>query len=209
MKSQSLGFKDSTGFTLIELSIAMALLALMVTILYGVFYVAHRSVERWEARSEKSEKLRSLVDILGRYIRSAYPYRSSPRDPAVFFSGEEKQLTFVSAQSLGLGGRGMAKVSLTSDAEESGVLVLKEEIPAWTEGEVEGEGYINSIVLLREIKEFHIDYLDPKSEDENWLPTWDGSERRQLPRAVRLSHQGKQGKMKHWVFPIMMSVLGQ
>jgi general secretion pathway protein J len=196
--------QSQRAFTLIEIVVGMTLLALIVMILYGAFHLGHRAKEKAEARSEESQRLRSAGDILAGYIRSSYPYRSSLRDPAIFFSGEEDRLTFISALSSGMGGRGMSLVSVSWDGETGGRLVLEEEIPV----RLEGQGaYKNRVVVSEGVREFRIDYMDSQSEEERWISGWDGRERKALPRAVRLSHRGKGGQEIQWVFPIMMSVL--
>ena len=207
MKFPIPNYKSEFGFTLIEVAIAITLLALMTTILYGAFYLGHRAVEKWQLHSEESERLRSVGDFLGGYIRSAYPYRLTPRDPAIFFSGEETHLTFVSALSLGMGSRGMAKVSLSWDAEGAGFLILEEEIPIRVESDGDGAGYRNSLVLRQGVSDLRVDYLDSKSKEERWVGEWDGEEKKALPRAVRINFRGDRGEEIYWVFPIMMSVL--
>jgi len=210
VKSQISNFKSRIGFTLIEVTIAITLLALIAMTLYGAFYLGHRAVEKSEARSDESQKIRSREDLLAGYIRSAYPYRSSLKDPSILFSGEENHLTFVSALSSGLGGRGMSEVTISWEGEEgdgAGLLSLTENIPVRLEGQGGGGGYRNSVVLGQGVKGFRIGYLDLQGGEENWVDQWDGKERKALPRAVRLSHQGEKGEEVQQVFPIMMSVL--
>lgn len=201
--------KIQNGFTLIELTIAITLLALMAVTLYGAFYLSQRAVEKSQTRSEESQRLRAAGDLLAGYIRSAYPYRDSRQNQSIRFSGQVDSLTFVSALSSGMGGRGMSRITISWAGGEdgNGLLTLVEEIPLRLEGQGEGEGYRNSIVLGQGIREFRINYLDPQGEDENWIDQWDGTEKRVLPRAVRLSYRGERGEEVQSVFPIMMSVL--
>ena len=84
----------------------------MSTVLYGAFSLGHSAVEKSQRSFEKNQKLRAVDELLGSYIRSAYPYRASPQGATILFAGEEADLTFVSAFSLAMGGRGMAKVRL-------------------------------------------------------------------------------------------------
>lgn len=199
------------GFTLIELTIAMTLLALIAMTLYGAFYLGQRAVVKAQVRSEESHRLRSVGDLLAGYIHSAYPYRFSRETPSIYFSGQGNRLEFVSALSSGMGGRGMSRIGILWDneGEGAGLLTLVEEIPVRLGGEGESGGYRNDVVLGRGIREFHIDYLDPqsRSEEEQWVDQWDGAERRVLPRAVRLSYRGEKGEEVQLVFPIMLSVL--
>ena len=195
------------GFTLIELTIAITLLALIAMTLYGAFYLSQRAVEKSQSRSEESQRLRAAGDLLAGYIRSAYPFRDSRQDQSIRFSGRVDSLTFVSALSSGMGGRGLSQVTISWEGEGNGLLTLAEEIPLRLEGQGEGGGYRNSIVLGQGIREFRIDYLDPQGEEENWVDQWDGIEKRVLPRAVRLSYRGERGEEVQLVFPIMMSIL--
>ena len=105
----------------------MTLLALMVAILYGAFFLGHRAAEKARVRFDKSQTLRSVGEYLGTLIRSAYPYQSSG-EGAVPFSGEKEQLSFVSAVSMGVEGRGVSKISL-SWSGAGGDVTLVEETP--------------------------------------------------------------------------------
>ena len=109
MKIRSPKSKIENGFTLIEVTIAITLLALIAMTLYGAFYLGHRAVEKSQARSDESQKIRSREDLLAGYIRSAYPYRLSRDAPSLFFSWQEDRLSFVSALSSGMGGRGLRR----------------------------------------------------------------------------------------------------
>jgi prepilin-type N-terminal cleavage/methylation domain-containing protein len=199
------------GFTLVEVILAMTIFALMGTILYGAFSLGHGAVEKSQASFEKNQKLRSVTDFVGSYIRSSYPYRSSPQDPVIFFTGEESELIFISSFSLAMGGRGMAKVRLFWDGGEgeSGALRLEEETPVRIQTEEDSEGHRTGMVVREGVKEFRITYLDPQTEDEKWEERWDTRERKSLPRAVRLRYRTEEGREVQWVFPIMMSVLAQ
>ncbi|MFQ5917531.1 MAG: type II secretion system protein GspJ [Candidatus Binatia bacterium] len=202
--------EPKSGFTLIELILAMTLAVMIVTLLYAAFYMGYRAMEKSSSRSELSQRLRSIESFLGGYIRSAFPYRDSSQGSAIFFSGEEDRLTFISALSIGMGGRGMSRVSLSWSDEEGGALILEEEIPVRLLSEEEkenGAGHRNRMVLWQGVRELRIEYLDPKREGEEWAEQWDGRERRVLPRAVRVGLRGEGQEEIRWVFPVMMSVL--
>jgi len=195
------------GFTLLELVVAMTLFGLLTGVLYGAFYLGSRAIEKAEAASEANQQLRSAADFLGNYIHSAYPYHPNPRDQNIFFSGESDSLTFVSALSIGLGGRGLSKISVSVDSEDSepGRLMLEETMPVRVEDETGGVS--NSILLGSDVRQFKIEYLDPKNEEETWLEAWNATERRTLPRAVRMEFLNARNEKIQWVFPIMLSVL--
>jgi prepilin-type N-terminal cleavage/methylation domain-containing protein len=214
MKPQRL--RASTGFTLLEVVLALSIFALMGTILYGAFSLSHSAVAKSQASFDRNQKLRSFTDLLGSYIRSSHPYRESREDPSVFYDGQENQLTFISSLSLALGGRGMAKVQISWDggSEGSGSIRLEEQVPvritlSEDSEDIDPGGYRHDVVLQDDIKDFRLAYLDPASEDERWEERWDGREKRALPRAVRLSYRNREGNEIRWVFPVMISVLAQ
>lgn len=209
MKTQKLMPRGQLGFTLLEAVLALTIFVLMGTILYGAFSLGHSAVARSRHAFEKNQKLRSLVDLVGSYVRSSYPYRVSVRDPSVFYEGEEDHLTFVSSYSLAMGGRGVAKINLSWEEtdEGQGSLRLEEVVPVRLSEEENEEGLHNTVVLERGVREFRLAYLDPTSAEEIWQEQWDAKEKRMLPRAVRLSYRNAAGKDVRWVFPVMISVL--
>jgi general secretion pathway protein J len=198
-----------SGFTLIEVVLALTIFALLGTIVYGAFALGHSAVAKSQASALRSQKQRSVADLLGSYIRSAYPYRSSPQEQSVFFEGSADSLVFVSAYSHGLGGRGMAKIhiaiSAAGDAENA--LRLEEVTPVRLDTGEGAEGVVQRAILEDSVEGMRIAYLDPESEAETWEERWDGKERLKLPRAVRLTYRDADGKEVRWTFPIMMNVL--
>ena len=207
------GPRNSLGFTLIEVVLALSIFALIGTVLYGAFSLSHSAVAKSQASFEDNQKLRSFTDLLGSYIRSAHPYRQSAQDTTLFFDGQEEQLTFVSSISLAMGGRGMAKIRIGWERAEEGEgpIELEEEVPVRlnVSEDLNPGGLRNELVIQERVKELRFAYLDPKSEEETWEERWDGREKLALPRAVRLSYRDRSGKEIRWVFPVMMSVLAQ
>lgn len=196
------------GFTLLEVMLALSLFALLGAVLYGAMSVGQSAAKKTEAAFEKNQHLRSVMDLLASYVRSSYPLRPAPQDASIFYQGDEQELNFVSAYSVAMGGRGMAKVSLRFERDgesASGALKLEEELPASADG---GAGaYRNSFVLREGVSDFRLAYLDPQLDKEDWAEKWDGKEKRVLPRAVRLSFRGDGGREIEWTFPVMMVVL--
>jgi hypothetical protein len=199
---------------LIEVLLALTIFALMGTILYGAFSLGHGAVEKSQKSFENNQQLRAVDELLGSYIRSAFPYRSTPQSAPILFIGEPTELTFVSSFSLAMGGRGMAKVRLFWEGDEKGGgnLRLEEETPVRMqeeEGHEGHEGLRNGMVIREAVKQFRIRYLDPQSEEEQWEERWDVGERNGLPRAVRLEYRTAAGGEARWVFPVMMHLLAR
>jgi prepilin-type N-terminal cleavage/methylation domain-containing protein len=201
--------QSSTGFTLIEVVLALTIFALMGTILYGAFSLGHSAVEKSENGFARSQKLRTVSDLLASYVRSAYPYRESEQDQSIYFAGEVDSLTFVSAYSHGMGGRGMAKISIAKGEAGDGrvTIQLEETVPVRLSDEDGGAGQTHHLTIQENLKDFRLAYLDPQAEAEQWEDRWDAKERRFLPRAIRFVFIDQNGKEVRWVFPLMMMVL--
>jgi prepilin-type N-terminal cleavage/methylation domain-containing protein len=202
-------FAGSAGFTLLEVVLALTIFALMGAILYGAYSLGHSAVAKSQLNSTRNQKQRSIADLLGSYVRSTFPYRESPQEQTIFFEGDSDNLTFVSAYSQGMGGRGMAKIQIIQDEDERGGTTIKldETAPVRINSESGSGGQTHRVVLHDHVKEFRLAYLDPQAEEETWEDRWDGKERRRLPRAVRFTFQDDRGKEVRWIFPIMQSVL--
>ena len=201
--------RTETGFTLIEVVIALTIFALMSGILYGAFALGHSAVEKAQRSAAQSQKQRSVGDLVGSYLRSAFPYKASTQDLGIFFQGEIDGVAFISAYSQGLGGRGMARIQITANEDENGqtTLKLEEATPVRLDSQAGGSGLNYDVVLQEGVRELRLAYLDPQPDEETWEERWDGQERRALPRAVRITYLDDQGKSVRWIFPLMMTVL--
>jgi len=197
--------RDScAGFTLIEVMLALALFALLGVVLYGAISLGQNAAQKTEVSFERNQRLRSVMDLLASYIRSSYPFRPLLQDASIYYQGEEQELSFVSAQSVAMGGRGIAKIHVAMEPE-NGVLKLEESLPV--SGDEGAGAYRNTFTLREGISDFRLSYLDPQAEPEQWTEKWDGKEKRALPRAVRMSFRAENGREVEWTFPVMMAVL--
>jgi prepilin-type N-terminal cleavage/methylation domain-containing protein len=205
--------RSQHGFTLLEVTLALTIFALMGGILFGAFSLGLTAVERSEVHFERNQRLRSFDDLIGGYIRSSYAYRASPQDAAVYYNGGTDKLSFVSSYSLALGGRGMALVQLSWNGGENGegAITIEEQVPVrFNDEDALAElGQRSRVVIAERVRGLRLAYLDPQSADEQWEERWDAAEKRMLPRAVRLSYRLASGEEIRRVFPIMVAVLGQ
>ena len=199
----------SAGFTLIEVVLALSIFALMGAILYGAFTLGQSAVMKSQKSAGESQKRRSGGDLIGSYIHSAFPYRDSPQDAAPFFDGEPNTVTFVSAYSHAMGGRGMAKIQISADegADGRASLRLQETTPVRLNSDSGAAGQSQELVLEESVKQFRIDYLNPQIENDTWEESWDARERRSLPRALRFTYLDDQGIKISRTYPIMLMIL--
>ena len=202
--------RSSGGFTLIEVVLALTIFALMGAILYGAFSLGHSAVEKSDANATRNQKQRAITELLGNYIRSAFPYKTSAQDPTIFFRGEVDAVTFVSSYSHAMGGRGMAKIHVGKEESDQQVVLSEEETaPVRIGDDAIATGATHGIKFQADMREVRFAYLDPQAEDEKWEDRWDGSEKRTLPRAMAIHFVNGAGEEVRWIFPIMMTVLAQ
>jgi general secretion pathway protein J len=88
--------KDA-GFTLLELLIAMTLLALLSLVLFGAFRFGTRSWDRAETSTANGNEIRRAQDAITSALSRAYPelQTADPANPHIFFGGEREAVTFL------------------------------------------------------------------------------------------------------------------
>ena len=86
------------GFTLIEFVIALMLLALMTSVLFGSLQLAGRSWDSGEAKVARVTEMRQSQQFLREQITAAYPQRRPKvAEIPLLFSGERNELRYAAA----------------------------------------------------------------------------------------------------------------
>ena len=202
------------GFTLLEVVLAMVILALISAICYGAFYVAIRAVERGEVAVMTAQRLRAATDVLIRQVKSAVPYAvvNEEEDVYPYFIGQPQWMTFVTANGL-LGGGGLARVRYYVQADPP-ALVLDED-PYFSPAELgeiaPSDPGMAAAVLLDGFTNLQFQYLLDDGADLEWRNDWDAWEEDLLPAAVRIVVEGLPGlELDVWgqEIPIMVTTYG-
>ncbi len=178
------------GFTLLELLIAMTLLALLMGVLYGSLNTAIQGWTRGGERLEMINTLRLTEDFLRtrlRQSRTVYRNDVASGQQQVYFSGEAEQLTWVTPMLAHLGLGGLYVLEL--DWPEYHYLRLR-----WfpyrpgdgLEDVVIDPDHIGDTVLLEQVDEFRIRYYGTRDNDQEpqWHDAWDSIQQR--PQLVSL-----------------------
>ncbi len=178
------------GFTLLELIVALTILALIVGSVTAGLRIAVASIERGEKVAGDAARLRAAVGIIERSIRSADLLAVSPGGgTAVFFMGEEKRLRFLTAQPpAAIGGGAPRLISFHEVAGPEGGLAMSTASPFRAEGAAGWEGIKDPRVLVPGAVEVSFSYTKGPDEEARWewLPSWDPAETGRLPAAVRV-----------------------
>lgn len=177
--------RSSRGFTLLEVLLALTIVAALVTIAFGAMRVALAAWHQGEDRAEVHQHLRSTALTLVRAVGAAYPYRA-PRglapEPVLLFEGEARRIAFVTqyppvppAGPIAF----TAVVIALEEGERPGLVVRQRPLP-------NRDPFDQAEVVLRDpsVTALQVRYLD---EEGVWHDTWKVEEDRGTPRAVRLT----------------------
>jgi general secretion pathway protein J len=176
---------DRCGFTLLELLIAMALLAVVVVIVVSAMRLGFRSLEKGDRMVLSLERVRTSFSIIEAQLQSAFSL-APPRDaqagePMVQFRGDAGAVEFLSYHSLWGGTKGPVAVSyrVVDDGNGKKSLVISE-TPV-------GMDALREAVLMESADDilFEFYYRGPTDEKGQWVERWEQED--QLPPKVRLS----------------------
>jgi len=178
------------GFTLIELSIALVLLALMASTLYGSLSLAGTSWDRGEAKAQQTGEMRLTEDFLRRTLTAQHPLRlQKVVEKPLYFVGTRDSLAYAAALP-GRAGAGMYyfRAAVTPNGETSR-LTLSRVIPDYAAQGVPDFGGADSSVLADNIREARFAYFgrDPGAAElvnPTWRDRWDDPQR--LPDLIRV-----------------------
>lgn len=176
------------GFTLIELTVALVLLALIGSVLYGSLSLAGDSWNRGEAKVQRVSEMRSAEDFLRRTLTAQHPLRfQKVLEKPLYFLGTRDALSYAAALPGRVGG-GMYYFRLTASGE-NGRLMLARLIPDYSAQALPDFGSAESTVLADGISAVRFGYFgrDPGSADSvapTWRDRWDDPQR--LPDLIRV-----------------------
>jgi len=208
--------KRAAGFTLLELIITFTILSLIFVMVLGALRLGSRSWERGEEKAEKYQERRIIFNLLSQQVRSAFPYRvkATKAEPDyVAFLGKNDSLRFVSAFSLkARRPEGLVFVIYQVDEEKSsgkGLKIYERRVlnKDFMEETPEQEQFIN---LIEGLSDFTFEYFgeaEGKGETGDWVESWDGKEKKELPRQIRMNIKWREKKEElERTFPGVVSV---
>jgi general secretion pathway protein J len=172
------------GFTLIELVLALSILALMMTVLFGGLRVGLRAWQRGEERAEKLEHGRSMTLLLEQTLGGAYPYQGKLDDNGqaqVLFQGEPDKLSFVTTTAPAPFPAPLAFTAVTLSMEGGrtpGLAIREKPVPNFDPFEEVAPSLVDPTITAIRFR-----YLRD-AEGGSWEETWKGVDERTVPRAI-------------------------
>lgn len=204
--------RDRRGFTLLEMIVALSIVAVIAAAIVVALRLAGGSIERGEGESREMARLRAGIAILERTIRSADPSPLPGDDLGKgFFLGERTRVRFLSTVPLfgdPAGGFRLLSFSAGEGAAGGEGLSVAEASPFRPDGAGAWEGEEGKRVFLPGATEVAFSYSQgPSPEGEwEWAEGWIAAEKEGLPAAVRVeftTSPGGEPLRTSFVVPVM------
>jgi general secretion pathway protein J len=187
----------SSGFTLIEVIVALTILGFIILMVSGTFRLGLSSWEKGDSIKEDYQKIRMISQMVSRQIKSAVPYKfrtEKAEGDYLAFDGRAHSLRFVSALAMkAKRPEGFVYVvyQLKDEGEKKGRLVLYEQ-RALNRNFFEDDLKEDSAVTLFEgVSQVRFEYYrganEEKNQKEKWVEEWNAKEEKELPRALRMT----------------------
>jgi general secretion pathway protein J len=172
--------KRKNGFTLIEVLLAVAITAIIITALYSTFFLSRRAVDTVDDSLVKLQETRAVLDVMKREIESAVyarekPYTLFKLDDRDFY-GKQASRMVVSTFTPLL--PGISKITYTVE-ENDGKLMLMKKIDAAYGRPFDTRG----VPLMEDIEGFTVE----AGYNDKWVKTWDSAVSNGVPDQIRIS----------------------
>ena len=186
------------GFTLIELTVALVLLALLSAVLYGSLGLAGTSLDRGESKADATSGMRLAHAFLRANLEEQHPLRMRKiAEFPLLFSGDREELRYAAPlpARVASGGIWFYRLAvLRNDARAP--LVLERALPDVNAREIPGFQDAERSVLAEDIASLKIGYYGRDAgandaETPTWRDRWDDPQR--LPIMIRIEIEPKRG----------------
>lgn len=187
------------GFTLLELVVALTLLALMAAVMFGALGFAGRSWEGGEAKAEAVSAMRLSEGFLRSQLESMHPLRMRKVvEFPLLFAGARDELRYAAPLPSRISGGGIwyYRLAVRKEGERS-QLVLERIVPDVDATSVPEFVDADRSILADDIAELRIGYFgrDPgaaQAATPSWREQWD--DRNKLPQLVRIEVLPSKGR---------------
>jgi general secretion pathway protein J len=171
--------KSETGFTLLEVLVAVSILSIVLVAIYSTFFLSYRAIECLDESMLKLQESRNAIDILRRELDSAFYNKG---DSNTFLKLEDRdiygkqaaQITFTTFSQLR---PGLSKISYYIEEKDGKLSLFKKMESPYVNKETEG------VDIIEDLEEFTVE----AKYNNNWVKTWDTEITREKPDEIRLA----------------------
>jgi general secretion pathway protein J len=177
-----------SGFTLIELVVAMVLLGAMMLMLYSGLTFSLRSWDAGDANGRLTADRRISENFLRRELSELFPMRwKDPMNLKFAFEGESATLRFVSSRPAGISQGGLSLVGLAAEpAGRLRNLVMRRAMPDDDAKDFKPLDRAEGTVLIADIDSVAFEYFGAENDftQPKWSNSWTFEGR--IPEMVRV-----------------------
>ncbi|WP_290704261.1 prepilin-type N-terminal cleavage/methylation domain-containing protein [Amphritea sp.] len=167
-----------SGFTLLEMLVAMAITSVLLTVIYGSFYQGIRSWQSISAHNEAEQQQFLLRQHLRQQLQSSLLINTSQdRNSNIEFIGREDHLEFIAQLSPLQGNAGLYNYRITLQDEPAAIHI---QISPYG---IENESQLQQHSLKAD-STLRIEYSDSSGSSVNWIDRWPYQNR--LPQLIRI-----------------------
>jgi general secretion pathway protein J len=174
------------GFTLLELVLALSIVAAMLAIAFGGLRLGVRAWQRGEERTETLQHARSLSALFAQSLGGTMPYLGpapAGAQPDVLFQGEADRISFVTVSPPFPLQAPIAFTAVTLSIDEGdrpGFAIREKALP-------NDEPFEQTTPVLVDPSLTALKFRYLRDAEGSWEDRWDGAQERSLPRAVEVT----------------------
>ena len=196
------------GFTLIEVMLAISLVALVMAMAYGGFRAAVRASNTGEVIIEENNRLRVVQQFVRRQLMlaQALDIEEEADGERIRFLGDRDRVRFVSPMPgyLSYGGPYVQQLSIERGMEGYELVYYYAMYNGYEPGDIEAH---DGIVLLEGLArgEFHFLGMDPEDQEVFWADFWEMTDELPMAVAVEIDLEREHGQV--WpdlIAPVMV-----
>jgi general secretion pathway protein J len=179
--------QKTSGFTLIEVLLAMTLLSIMVVLLFSSLKVGADSWNKGEKKIAEVNEKAVVYQFFKQHLTSARPLWDdfSDEERSFSFQGEKNKLQFISVFPASSERKGIQLFDIDFDPAGSGVInvTLKPFYPLLEDQQWQQE----EVILLENVEEFELSYYSKEAPGSTglWVDYWQQKE--QLPLLIKIN----------------------
>ena len=168
------------GFTLLELIIAVTLLATIILVIAGAVRLGYRSMASGEKKMDGLERFRSSLTVIDNQIQSAIPLSFDDNgSPKRYFEGTRSTLTFATNYSIWGGMRGYVVVQYRVLMDQMGKQTI------YASEALVGSAVKRETMLLTGLDQIYFEYLSRDiTQEGQWVDQW--ADEKKLPELIRI-----------------------
>ena len=202
------------GFTLIELLVAVALIATVLSIVYGSYIATTRSAQACQTRITLCEQGRETLEQIAQHIRCSYAGSTPDRAEVTQTPSDQTEglvetgISYFNGDARASNGEVLRFVTTSGLLDEKGTKDgLFEAVYRFDKrrgelslslarfvGKSEETGKRSWQVIADQIKSIELAFFD----GEKWLKRWDFEDKKGLPRAVRIEISGENESLQRY-----------